>query len=71
MGKATGTFSQASGGRVGVGIEEGVRERGRRKREKGEGVEKKIEGWGEKDRRERRGRERRKELKKRVFVENN
>lgn len=28
-------------------------------------VEKKIEGWGENDRRERRGRERRKELKKR------
>lgn len=49
---------------MGVGIEEGVRERGRRKQEKGEGVEKKIEGWGE-DRRERRGGERRKELKKR------
>lgn len=58
MGKATGTFSQSSGGRVGVGIEEGVREEGG-SRKRREGVEKKIEGWGEKDRRGRRGRERR------------
>lgn len=43
---------------MGVGIEEGVREEGG-SRKRREGVEKKIEGWGEKDWRGRRGRERR------------